>query len=139
MSDRSVAIRSAAHIDAEVRTMLWNASALNGYAIETRDGLLGTVSDLLFEDVGWAIRWLVVDTGNWLPVRKVLLPLSALGQPDRALGSCAARTAQGPSRRRVEASGTAPHQCLEGQHRAQAAVGADKGKTALAQIVMQTA
>jgi len=65
--------------------MLWNASALSGYAIEARDGLLGTVSDLLFDDVGWAIRWLVVDTGNWLPGRKVLLPLSALGQPDRAL------------------------------------------------------
>ena len=65
--------------------MLWDASAINGYAIEASDGLLGTVSDLLFEDVGWAIRWLVVDTGNWLPGRRVLLPLSVLGQPDRAL------------------------------------------------------
>jgi hypothetical protein len=63
--------------------MLWNASAINGYAIESSNGRLGTVSDLLFEDAGWAIRWLVVDTGNWLPGRKVLLPLSALGQPDR--------------------------------------------------------
>ena len=65
--------------------MLWDASAINGYAIEASDGRLGTVSDLLFEDVGWVIRWLVVDTGNWLPGRKVLLPLSALGHPDRAL------------------------------------------------------
>lgn len=65
--------------------MLWDASAINGYAIEATDGRLGTVSDLLFEDVGWIVRWLVVDTGNWLPGRKVLLPLSALGQPDRAL------------------------------------------------------
>jgi hypothetical protein len=66
-------------------TMLWDASAINGYAIEASDGRLGTVSDLLFEDVGWVVRWLVVDTGNWLPGRKILLPLSALGQPDRAL------------------------------------------------------
>jgi hypothetical protein len=65
--------------------MLWNASAFNGYAIEASDGRLGTVSDLLFEDVGWAVRWLVVDTGNWLPGRKVLLPLTALGQPDQVL------------------------------------------------------
>lgn len=65
--------------------MLWDASAINGYAIEASDGRLGTVSDLLFEDVGWTIRWLVVDTGNWLSGRKVLLPLSALGQPDRVL------------------------------------------------------
>ena len=63
--------------------MLWDASAINGYAIEASDGRLGTVSDLLFEDVGWVIRWLVVDTGNWLPGRKVLLPLSALGHPDQ--------------------------------------------------------
>jgi hypothetical protein len=65
--------------------MLWDASAINGYAIEASDGRVGTVSDLLFEDVGWVVRWLVVDTGNWLSGRKVLLPLSALGRPDRAL------------------------------------------------------
>lgn len=62
--------------------MLWDASAITGYAVEASDGSLGTVSDLLFEDVGWVVRWLVVDTGNWLPGRKVLLPLSALGKPD---------------------------------------------------------
>jgi hypothetical protein len=65
--------------------MLWDASAINGYVIEASDGPLGTVSDLLFDDVGWIIRWLVVDTGKWLPGRRVLLPLSALGQPDPAL------------------------------------------------------
>jgi hypothetical protein len=65
--------------------MLWDASVINGYAIEASDGRLGTVTDLLFEDIGWIVRWLVVDTGNWLLGRKVLLPLSALGQPDRAL------------------------------------------------------
>ena len=65
--------------------MLWDASAINGYALEACDGRLGTVSDLLFEDAGWVVRWLVVDTGHWFPDRKVLLPLSALGQPDRAL------------------------------------------------------
>ena len=64
--------------------MLWDASALKGYAIEASDGQLGAVSDLLFEDVGWAIRWLVVATGAWLSGRKVLLPVSALGRPDPA-------------------------------------------------------
>jgi hypothetical protein len=65
--------------------MLWGASAINGYAIEASDGTIGTVNDLLFDDVGWFVRWLVVDTGNWLPGRKVLLPVSALGQPDQTL------------------------------------------------------
>jgi len=65
--------------------MLWNASAINGYAIEASDGQIGTVTDFLFEDVGWVIRWLVVDTGSWLSGRKVLLPLSVLGKPDTSL------------------------------------------------------
>jgi PRC-barrel domain len=65
--------------------MLWNASVFNGYAIEAGDGRLGTVSDFLVEDASWMIRWLVVDTGNWLSGRKVLLPPSVLGQPDAGL------------------------------------------------------
>ncbi len=63
--------------------MLWNASAINGYAIAASDGRLGTVSDFLFDDASWSVRWLVVDTGNWLSGRKVLLPPSVLGHPDR--------------------------------------------------------
>ena len=62
--------------------MLWNASAINGYAIVASDGRLGTVSDFLFDDASWLVRWLVVDTGKWLSGRKVLLPPSALGHPD---------------------------------------------------------
>ncbi len=62
--------------------MLWNASAINGYVIDAADGELGTVTDLLFEDGSWAIRWLVVETGGWLGDAKVLLPASVLGQPD---------------------------------------------------------
>ena len=64
--------------------MLWDISAINGFAIEATDGHLGTVSDLLFGDADWVVRWLVVDTGKWLPDRKVLLPVSALGKPDPA-------------------------------------------------------
>ena len=60
--------------------MLWNASAIKGYAISASDGCLGTVSDFLFDDASWAVRWLVVDTGKWLSGRKVLLPLSTLGK-----------------------------------------------------------
>jgi hypothetical protein len=62
--------------------MLWNASALNGYPIQATDGTLGTVADLLYDESDWAIRWLVVDTGEWLSGRRVLLPVAVLGQPD---------------------------------------------------------
>ncbi len=62
--------------------MLWTASAIKGYAIAATDGLLGTVSDFLFDDASWTVRWLVVDTGKWLSGRKVLLPPSVLGHLD---------------------------------------------------------
>ncbi len=62
--------------------MLWQASAINGYSIEAKDGAIGTVSDFLFDDESWLVRWLVVDTGRWLSGRKVLLPPSALGRLD---------------------------------------------------------
>ena len=58
--------------------MLRHKSEINGYAIHASDGLIGSVSDFLFDDTTWLVRWLVIDTGNWLPGRKVLLPPSAL-------------------------------------------------------------
>jgi hypothetical protein len=65
--------------------MLWDASALEGYSIEASDGRIGSVGEFLFEDTSWIVRWLVVDTGHWLSGRKVLLPPSALGEPDPSL------------------------------------------------------
>lgn len=62
--------------------MLWTASKIKGYTVVASDGDVGKVSDLLFDDASWHIRWLVVETGNWLAGRKVLLPSSALGHAD---------------------------------------------------------
>jgi sporulation protein YlmC with PRC-barrel domain len=62
--------------------MLRNVSAIKGYAIAASDGRIGTVSDFLFDDASWLVRWLVVDTGKWLTGRKVLLPPSVLGHLD---------------------------------------------------------
>lgn len=48
-----------------------------GYHLRARDGDAGQVDDLIIEDEGWAIRYLVVDTGltplGLLPGRRVLL------------------------------------------------------------------
>jgi sporulation protein YlmC with PRC-barrel domain len=62
--------------------VLRNSSAIKGYTIAANDGHLGTVSDFLFDDMTWLVRWLVVDTGTWLFGRKVLLPASVLGHLD---------------------------------------------------------
>lgn len=64
--------------------MLWKTSDLKGCAIRASDGPIGTVSDFLFDDASWLIRWMEVDTGTWLSGRKVLLPPSVLGHADAA-------------------------------------------------------
>jgi hypothetical protein len=62
--------------------MLIEASTLKGFTIAATDGSVGTVTDFLFDDESWTLRWVVVETGTWLSGRKVLLPVSVLGHPD---------------------------------------------------------
>lgn len=52
---------------------LRSAREVTGYHIQATDGEIGHVMDFLVEDETWVIRYLVVDTRNWLPGRKVLL------------------------------------------------------------------
>jgi hypothetical protein len=52
---------------------MYTAASIKGFSIEATDGAIGSVSDFLFEDTSWTVRWLVVDTGGWLSGRKVLL------------------------------------------------------------------
>ncbi|MBU8536577.1 PRC-barrel domain containing protein [Falsiroseomonas tokyonensis] len=66
---------------------LWRSSTLIGASVKATDDSIGSVHDILFDDQDWAVRWLVVDTGSWLPGRKVLLPTSVLGRPDTATGA----------------------------------------------------
>jgi len=53
--------------------MLINANHLKGLVIRATDGELGTVDDVYFDDQGWAIRYLTVNTGGWLGGRSVLI------------------------------------------------------------------
>jgi hypothetical protein len=62
--------------------MLRNASTIDNYSIVASDGNFGFVSDFLFDDASWSIRWLAVDTGTWLFGRRVLIASSALGRVD---------------------------------------------------------
>ncbi len=55
---------------------------VKGNAVAASDGRIGFISDFLFDDGTWLVRWLVVDTGTWLASRKVLLPPSVLGRVD---------------------------------------------------------
>ena len=62
--------------------MLQVSSAMKGYAIAAKDETIGTVSDFLFDQTTWTVRWLVVDTGKWLTGRKVLIHPSAIDHVD---------------------------------------------------------
>lgn len=57
--------------------MLHTLTALERMSIRASDGDIGTVKDTYFDDLAWTLRYLVIDTGRWLPGRKVLIsPLS---------------------------------------------------------------
>lgn len=66
--------------------MLKLASGFKGLTIAATDGDIGSVNDLYFDDLSWTIRYLVVDTGTWLPGRQVLIsPLSVRQVDDKIL------------------------------------------------------
>tara|TARA_R110002111_G_scaffold236873_1_gene298204 strand:+ start:112 stop:879 length:768 start_codon:yes stop_codon:yes gene_type:complete len=46
---------------------------VEGYTIEATDGKLGHIEDMIVDDEAWKIRYLIVDTKNWLPGKKVLV------------------------------------------------------------------
>jgi hypothetical protein len=52
---------------------LRSSGAVIGYHIEAMDGDIGHVDDFLVEDSSWAIRYMIVDTRNWWPGKKVLV------------------------------------------------------------------
>jgi hypothetical protein len=57
---------------------LRSIKVVTGYHIHAGDGEIGHVEDFLVEDSDWSVRYLVVDTRNWWPGKRVLIsPRSA--------------------------------------------------------------
>ena len=52
---------------------LRSSANVTGYDLQASDDSIGHVSDFIFDDESWAIRYLVVDTRNWLPGGKKVL------------------------------------------------------------------
>jgi hypothetical protein len=52
---------------------LRSTNEVSGYHIQAKDGDIGHVEDFIVDDETWAIRYLVVDTKNWWPGKKVLI------------------------------------------------------------------
>jgi sporulation protein YlmC with PRC-barrel domain len=58
--------------------MLDRAHHLYSIPVMALDGVVGRVADVLYDDVCWTIRYLVMDTGRLLPGRKVLVSPNAV-------------------------------------------------------------
>jgi len=69
--------------DANLRSV----SEVKGYHVHAQDGDLGHVVDFLVDDALWEIRYLIVDTGKWLPGKKVLVDPRATDRVDWAKSS----------------------------------------------------
>jgi uncharacterized protein YrrD len=48
-------------------------NAVTGYDIQATDNEIGHVEDFVVDDQSWTIRYLIVDTRNWWPGKKVLI------------------------------------------------------------------
>ena len=64
------------------RYVLHRMKDLEGYTIGAVDGVIGHVKDFYFDDESWVIRYLVVQTGQWLLHRRVLISPIAINQPN---------------------------------------------------------
>jgi sporulation protein YlmC with PRC-barrel domain len=62
--------------------MLRSVSDLQHVTITAMDGSLGNVSDLHFDDRSWAVRYLVVEAGTWLPNGRVFVPPASVRSAD---------------------------------------------------------
>lgn len=55
---------------------LRSAHEVIGYRTHATDGDLGSVKDFVLDTNTWSIDFVVLDTGQWLPGRKIVLPVA---------------------------------------------------------------
>ena len=61
--------------------MLHKTSKVRGFHLHAADGNIGHVDDFLFDE-RWGMRYLVVDTSNWIGGKWVLIATSAIEKID---------------------------------------------------------
>jgi hypothetical protein len=74
--DGAVADAADAHLDSVMKT--------SGYHIHARNGEIGHVDDFLIGQDSWRIRYLLVDTSNWIGGRSVIVSSEAIERVDKA-------------------------------------------------------
>ncbi len=70
-------------LPATALVVLRNAHTLIGHELRARDGIIGKVDDLYFDDQNWRLRYFVLETGGWLKKRRrVLISPEAIHAPE---------------------------------------------------------
>jgi hypothetical protein len=67
--------------------MLHKTTYMRGFHIQATDGGIGHVDDFLVDEC-WNVRYLVVDTSNWLGGKSVIIPSTAIQEvnsPDKKI------------------------------------------------------
>ena len=67
-ADRQIALTEKVN-----RSHLRSMNNVADSAIQATDGDIGHVHDFIIDDEPWVIRYMIVDTGNWWPGKKVLV------------------------------------------------------------------
>jgi uncharacterized protein YrrD len=62
--------------------MKHSVKSLIGFTMGATDGEIGKVKEFYFDDETWGVRYLIVDTGNWLFGRVVLISTEAIVNAD---------------------------------------------------------
>ena len=72
--ERDAGERPEPHSESRLRSL----EDLRGFSIRASDGAIGSAADFLVNPFDWHIRYMVVDTGDWLPGRRVVVPTEAI-------------------------------------------------------------
>jgi hypothetical protein len=68
------------------RAAIRSVHALRGAHVHARDGEIGHVDDCVVDDESWRIRYLLIDTSNWIGGTHVLVPTESIRAFDWADG-----------------------------------------------------
>jgi len=61
--------------------MLHKASYMRGFHVQATDGNIGHVEEFLVDE-SWHVRYIVIDTSNWIGGKSVIVPSSVVTKVD---------------------------------------------------------
>ena|ERR1043166_2266450 len=64
--------------------MTHRLSRIQGFHMHAIDGEIGHVDDFLIDETSWQVKYLVVDTNNWIGGKWVAIPTTAISRVDWA-------------------------------------------------------